>query len=111
MGQSFGMAALLVALAGPRGLPFFDSLRRIHSGELHMNWTTWLKGLAAAAIGGAAAGASAALGNGQLNVTTAVTAGIGALTTLLAYLLKSPLGGTPVPAPPAAPPAPSGATS
>jgi len=45
-----------------------------------MNWTSWLKGLAAATIGGAAAGAAAALGKGQLNVTTAITAGVGALT-------------------------------
>ena len=68
-----------------------------------MNWTSWLKGLAAATIGGAAAGAAAALGKGQLNVTTAITAGVGALTTLIAYLLKSPVGAAPS-APPAAPP-------
>lgn len=70
-----------------------------------MNWTSWLKGLAAATIGGAAAGAAAALGKGQLNVTTAITAGVGALTTLIAYLLKSPVGSTPA----AAQPTPAGA--
>ena len=40
-----------------------------------MNWTIWLKGLAAVAIGGAAAGAANALQYGQLNRKTAVTAG------------------------------------
>jgi hypothetical protein len=72
-----------------------------------MNWTTWLKGLAAVAIGGAAAGAANALGQGQLSRTTAVTAGIGALTTVIAYLLKSPVGVTPAGAQPAAPQAPA----
>jgi hypothetical protein len=56
-----------------------------------MNWITWLKGLAAAVIGGATAGAADALGKGQLNRGTAVTAGIGAITTVVAYLLKSPV--------------------
>jgi hypothetical protein len=70
-----------------------------------MNWTIWLKGLAAVAIGGAAAGAANALGQGQLNRTTAITAGIGALTTVIAYLLKSPVGATPA----AAQPTPAGA--
>ena len=74
-----------------------------------MNWTIWLKGLAAVAIGGAAAGAANALGQGQLNRTTAVTAGIGALTTVIAYLLKSPMGSTPAAAQPAAPQAPASA--
>jgi len=74
-----------------------------------MNWTIWLKGLAAVAIGGAAAGAANALQYGQLNRTTAVTAGIGALTTVIAYLLKSPVGSTPAAAQPAAPQAPASA--
>ena len=56
-----------------------------------MNWKAWLKGLAAVAIGGAATGAAHAVGNGQVNANTAVTAGIGALTTVLAYLMRSPL--------------------
>ncbi len=56
-----------------------------------MTWTVWLKGLAAAALGGAASGAVTALGSGQINQNTAVTAAIGALTTVLAYLTKSPL--------------------
>jgi hypothetical protein len=60
-----------------------------------MNWKLWLKGLAAVAVGGAAAGATGALGNGQLNRNTAITAGIGAITTVIAYLLKSPLSATP----------------
>ena len=72
-----------------------------------MNWTVWLKGLAAAVVGGAASGAVTALGSGQLNHGTAVTAAIGALTTALAYLTKSPLATTPqgnsTPAPPAGP--------
>ena len=59
-----------------------------------MNWTLWLKGLAAVAIGGAASGAASALGNGQLNQNTAITAAIGALSTVLAYLVKSPLAST-----------------
>jgi hypothetical protein len=57
-----------------------------------MNWTTWVKSIAAVAIGGAATGAASALGNGQLNRNAAVTAGIGALATVLAYLMRSPLG-------------------
>ena len=36
-----------------------------------MKWITWLKGLAAVVIGGAASGAADALGKGQLNRTTA----------------------------------------
>ena len=63
-----------------------------------INLTTWLKGLAAVAIGGAASGVAAALSAGQLNRNTAITAAIGALSTVLAYLTKSPLtppGGEP----------------
>jgi hypothetical protein len=56
-----------------------------------MNWILWLKSLAAVAIGGAATGAANALGTGQLNRNAAITAGIGALSTVLAYLVKSPL--------------------
>jgi hypothetical protein len=56
-----------------------------------MNWILWLKGLAAVAIGGAATGAAAVLSTGQLNKNAAITAGIGALSTVLAYLVKSPL--------------------
>ena len=76
-----------------------------------MNWTIWLKGLAAAAIGGAASGAVTALGAGQVNQTTAVTAAIGALSTVLAYLTKSPLAAPPqntaAPAPPVSTPSAS----
>ena len=76
-----------------------------------MNWITWLKGLAAAAIGGAAAGAANALNNGQLNHSTLITAAVGALTTVIAYLLKSPLGSAIAAAvtQPVAPQAPSSA--
>jgi hypothetical protein len=57
-----------------------------------MNWKLWLKGLAAAAIGGAATGATHALaGSGTVNSATGITAAAGALVTALAYLAKSPL--------------------
>lgn len=56
-----------------------------------MKWKPWLKGLAAVAIGGAFSGAADAVGKGQLNKNTAVIAGVGALTTVVAYLLQSPL--------------------
>ena len=56
-----------------------------------MNWLTWLKGLAAVTIGGAASGAASALSSGQLNKSAAITAAIGAISTVLAYLIKSPL--------------------
>jgi hypothetical protein len=62
-----------------------------------MNWITWLKGLAAVALGGAASGAASALSSGQLNKSAGITAAIGAISTVLAYLVKSPLvppGGT-----------------
>ena len=59
-----------------------------------MNWTIWLKGLAAVALGGAATGAANALSTNRLNRDVAITAGIGALTTVVAYLLNSPLGAT-----------------
>lgn len=62
-----------------------------------MNWTTWLKGLAAAALGGASAGAVQAIqGSGHVTTATGIQAGLGALVTVLAYLSKSPL--TPPPA-------------
>lgn len=66
-----------------------------------MNWKLWLKGLAAAAIGGAASGATQALSaNGTIDSATGMTAAAGALVTVLAYLTKSPLGGQPAePAP------------
>jgi len=56
-----------------------------------MSWKAWLKGLAAAAIGGAATGAAHAVGNNQVNTNTAITAGVGALATVLAYLMQSPM--------------------
>jgi len=69
-----------------------------------MNWQLWLKGLAAAAIGGAATGATHALStNGTINGTTGMTAAAGALATVLAYLMKSPLAGQSAPENPALP--------
>jgi hypothetical protein len=59
-----------------------------------MNWRLWLKGLAAAAIGGAATGATHALStNGTVDQATGLTAVAGALATVLAYLAKSPVAG------------------
>ena len=69
-----------------------------------MNWGLWLKGLAAAAIGGAATGATHALStNGTINEATGMTAAAGALATVLAYLMKSPLAGPSAPEDPALP--------
>ena len=77
-----------------------------------MDWKTWLKSLAAVAIGGAASGAAQAVqSGGTVNKSTAVTAGIGALSTVLAYLMRSPLATVSLqqPADPATPEAkPSG---
>lgn len=63
-----------------------------------MNWKTWLQGLAAAAIGGAVTAAAQTtanrLGSKDAPPVTggniAVTAGVGALATGIAYLLHSP---------------------
>lgn len=55
-----------------------------------MNFMNFLKGLAAVAIGGAATGAAQALNAGQIGKSTLVTAGVGSLTTVIAYILKSP---------------------
>jgi len=69
-----------------------------------MNWELWLKGLAAAAIGGAATGATHALSaNGAVDQSTAMTAAAGALATVLAYLMKSPLAGQSAPQDPSQP--------
>ena len=46
-----------------------------------MNWKTWLKGLAAAH----------AVVGGQVNKGTAVMAGFGAISTVLAYRMQSPV--------------------
>jgi hypothetical protein len=57
-----------------------------------MNWKAWLQGLAAAAIGGAAAGATQVVSTtGTVNKGTAAMSGIGALLAALGYLIKSPL--------------------
>jgi len=71
-----------------------------------MNWQVWLQGLAAAAIGGAATGATQAVSTtGKVNVGTAIVAGAGALVTVLAYLAKSPLARKPADPPAGYPPA------
>jgi hypothetical protein len=65
-----------------------------------MTWKFWLKGLAAAAVGGAATGATQALStSGEVNAATGMTAAAGALVTVLAYLSKSPLAQCVPPAP------------
>lgn len=56
-----------------------------------MNWKTWLQGLAAAAIGGAATGATQAAASGTVGKTTGIMAGVGGLATVLAYLIQSPI--------------------
>jgi hypothetical protein len=57
-----------------------------------MNWKTWLKTLASAAIGGAVTGAAQAMTtDGRITKQTAVIAGAGALLAALAYLKQSPL--------------------
>ncbi len=69
-----------------------------------MNWKLWAQGLAAAAIGGAGGGFTQAVttNGGHINGATGICAGVGALLTAVAYILKSPLTGT-APAAPAAP--------
>jgi hypothetical protein len=57
-----------------------------------VNWRAWLKGLAAAAIGGAAASATQML-SAQGTVPPkqlGIGAGVGAITTVAAYLLHPP---------------------
>jgi hypothetical protein len=56
-----------------------------------MSWKAWLQGLAAAAIGGAATGAAQATASGTVGKPTAAVAGIGAIATVLGYLIKSPI--------------------
>lgn len=54
-------------------------------------WTTFLKGIAAAALGGAATGATQALSTtGTVNKGTAAAAGAGALIAVLAYFKQPP---------------------
>ncbi len=72
-----------------------------------MKWKTWLKGLAAAAIGGSATVATQIATSQQTPnfEQIGIGAGIGGLVTALAYLMKSPLPAefTPV-VPPVIPP-------
>jgi hypothetical protein len=75
--------------------------------DKQMNWQLWLKGLAAAVVGGAATGATHSVSTtGTVNQGTAITAAAGALVTVLAYLMKSPLvaQAPPFPNVPAPPP-------
>jgi hypothetical protein len=63
-----------------------------------MTWKLWLQGLAAAAIGGAASGATQIIGStGTVTKMTGAAAGVGAVFTVLAYLVKSPLSMPPAP--------------
>jgi hypothetical protein len=55
------------------------------------DWSSFLKGLAAAGIGGAVSFGGQAASTGVINKSTGVTAGVGALLTVGAYLLQSPL--------------------
>lgn len=61
-----------------------------------MNWKLWLKSLAAAAIGGSATTATQIMTSQQTPSLTniGIGAGIGAIVTALAYLVKSPLPAT-----------------
>lgn len=64
-----------------------------------MNWKTWLQGLAAAAISGAATAATQSLSqDGKVSTGTAAVGGIGALVGALMYLVKSPLTPAALPA-------------
>ena len=60
---------------------------------------TFWQGLAAAAIGGAASGFAASLQSGQGFKVSGISAGIGALLTVLALFKQSPV--TPAPVAPA----------
>jgi hypothetical protein len=60
-----------------------------------MNWKTWLKGLVAAVISGAATGLAQVVSTtGSVNTGTAVVSGAGALVGAVTYLMKSPLMGS-----------------
>lgn len=51
----------------------------------------WLQGLGAAALGGATTGVTQVVATtGSVNKGTLLVAGVGALATVVAYLLKSP---------------------
>ena len=66
-----------------------------------MNWKLWAQGLSAAAIGGAASGFSQSVtsNGGKVNTSTGICAGVGALFTAVAYILRSPLTGAQASAP------------
>lgn len=50
------------------------------------NWKLWLEGLGAAALSGAATGASQAVGSGHVNKGTGIAALIGAILGVSTYL-------------------------
>ncbi len=59
-------------------------------------FTTWLKGLFAALIGGATVGATQALGAGKVTgAATGTSAAVGAALALGAYLTQSPVAASP----------------
>ena len=58
------------------------------------NFSVWLKGLGAAAAGGAVAGVAQAATSGTVDLGNLKTAAItGAVLTLSAYFTQSPVGG------------------
>lgn len=56
---------------------------------------TFWQGLAAAAIGGATAGFAGSLQAGQGFKISGISAGVGAIMTVLAYFVKSPINPAP----------------
>lgn len=52
--------------------------------------SAFLKGLLAAVVGGASMGATQAVGTGQIGKATGLSAGVGAILAVSAYLTKSP---------------------
>ena len=58
--------------------------------------SSWLKGLLAAVAGGALTGATTGLSQGKLDKSVGISAGAGALLTVLAYF-KSPPNATSIP--------------
>lgn len=80
---------------GRRSIASARALSRTKEKTNVNSWQVWLKGLAAAAVSGAATGSAQALNAGQFTKGTGAVAGIGAVAGLVMYLLKSPLPGAP----------------
>jgi drug/metabolite transporter (DMT)-like permease len=80
-----------------------------------MNWNMWLKGLAAAVAGGAVMAGGQVVTNRMQNGKAApaitggnvgISAGLGAVVTLIAYMMQSPMPiAAPASSPASAPPA------